>query len=632
MIEFSQLLTVVCSSVNYSGDGGAFRMVRQKDTGAVEPVSLATTLARLGPFVKPILPRLFCGFLCALGAGIVALVIPQVLAQLVNNVLDKDGSSHEIWIAMAIVAGLGFLEALLIYLRRQFVLNPAAGLEAQMRIRFYKHLQRLPISFHERWGSGQLLSRSMSDLSLLRRWLAFGAMMLVVETVTVITGLVLMFTHSWILALLYLLGAIPISIKAYHFRNNFRAASRLSQDQAGDLATAVEESVHGIRVIKAFGRGRYVYDGFNAQAKSLQETEISKAKTLSSFLMTVVAVPETILGIGLIIGISMVASDQLSVGSLAAYFAIAAVIAGPVEGMGMLLGMTLSTKTALDRHFEVMDAANDIVSPEDAQSPSSRNGEVHLDHVRFAYPDDSGRSRPILADIDLLIRSGETMALVGITGSGKSTLLNLIPRLHDVDAGTVKVHGKDVREWDLEELRTDIAVAFEDTTLFSSTIRENVLLGAPESYSAQQLEELLTESLDVAQAHFAYDLPNGVDTLIGEEGLSLSGGQRQRIALARAIAAKPRVLVLDDPLSALDVRTEEAVTSKLREVLKGTTTLVVAHRPSTVMLADRVALLRDGHIDAVGSHAHLLSTNEHYRYVIASLDEDDAPIQEEVTR
>ncbi|QEP07958.1 ABC transporter ATP-binding protein [Glutamicibacter mysorens] len=607
-------------------------MAQAQPNGSNDPVPLTATLKRLAPFVKPIFPRLFCGFLCALGAGIVALAIPQVLAWLVNVVLQRDGAASEVWISVGIIAALGFVEALLIFLRRQFVLNPAAGLEAQMRIRFYKHLQRLPVAFHERWGSGQLLSRSMSDLSLLRRWLAFGAMMLVVETVTVVTGLVLMFTHSWILGLLYLLGSIPIAIKAYRFRNDYRAASRRSQDQAGDLATAVEESVHGIRVIKAFGRGPHVYEGFNAQAKSLQETEITKAKTLASFLLTVVAVPETILGIGLVIGLAQVANGTLSVGSLVAYFAIAAVIAGPVEGMGMLLGMTLSTKTALDRHFEVMDSINDIASPAQPQIPAERDGSVKLEHVRFAYPDTAGTHRPILADINLEIRPGETMALVGITGSGKSTLLNLVPRLHEATAGKVLVHGQDVKDWDLEQLRAEIAVAFEDTTLFSTSIRGNVLLGAPEHLDERQREALLAEALDVAQAQFAYALPDGVDTLIGEEGLSLSGGQRQRIALARAIAARPSVLVLDDPLSALDVRTEELVTERLRDVLAGTTTLIVAHRPSTVMLADRVALLRDGRIDAVGSHTHLLSTNEHYRFVIASLDDEEQPATSEVSR
>ncbi len=560
------------------------------------------------------------------------MVIPQVLAKLVNDVLAVNGASAQVWFAVAIITLLGFVEALLIFLRRQFVLNPAAGVEMNMRVGFYQHLQRLPVAFHERWGSGQLLSRSMSDLSLLRRWIAFGAMMLIVDTVTVITGLVLMFTHSWILGLLFLLGSIPIAIKAFHFRNDFRAASRLSQDQAGDLATAVEESVHGIRVIKAFGRGRDIYEGFNEQAKSLQETELSKAKTLASFLLTVVAIPETILGIGLIIGIAQVATGTLSVGSLVAFFAIAAVIAIPVEAMGMLLGMTLSTKTALERHFEVMDSVNDITSPEYPSRPTQYTGQVQLEHVRFAYPDAAGHARPILAEINLDIRPGETMALVGLTGSGKTTLLNLIPRLHDTTAGSVRVHGVDVREWDLVELRTEIAVAFEDTTLFSTTIRENVLMGAPAQLNDTQREALLHEALDIAQAQFSYQLVDGVDTLIGEEGLSLSGGQRQRIALARAIAARPRILVLDDPLSALDVRTEEAVTERLRSVLAGTTTLIVAHRPSTVTLADRVALLRDGRIDAVGSHTNLLSTNEHYRYVIASLDDNEPEIRAEVAR
>lgn len=605
-------------------------MPRVETTRTSSPATLRVTLRRLAPFVKPVLPRLFGGFLCALGAGIVALVIPQVLSWLVNEVLQVGGASQQVWIAVAIVAGLGLLEAFFIYMRRQFVLNPAARVETTLRTRFYQHLQRLPVAFHERWGSGQLLSRSMSDLSLLRRWLAFGAIMLIVETVTVITGLTLMFFHSWQLGLLYLLGAIPITVKAFRFRNDYRAASRLSQDQAGDLATAVEESVHGIRVIKAFGRGRHLYEGFSSQAQTLRETELTKAKTLAGFLGIVVTVPQVVLGIGLVLGLWLCARDEISVGSLVAFFATAAVLARPVEGMGMLLGMTLTTKTALDRHFEVMDAHNDITSPENPRTPERLEGRVSFEHVRFGYPDEAGLARPILQDVNFSIRPGETMALVGITGSGKTTLLNLVPRLHDVSAGSVLIDGLDVREWDLDALRTHIAVAFEDTTLFSSSIRENVLMGVEDGLDETAAQQRLDEALDVAQAGFARELPEGVDSVIGEEGLSLSGGQRQRIALARAIAAKPRVLVMDDPLSALDVRTEEAVSARLREVLEGTTTLVVAHRPSTVMLADRVAVLRDGRIDAVGSHAHLMSTNEHYRYVIASLDENDSSMEVKV--
>ena len=585
--------------------------------------TLRQTLRRLWPFVRPILPRLSFGFLCALGAGIIALTIPQVLAWLVNNVLHANGQGSDVWLAVALVGGLGIIEAVLVFLRRQFVITPAAHLETQMRERFYKHLQQLPVAFHDRWGSGQLLSRSMSDLSLLRRWLAFGALMLVVSTVTVLTGLILMFSSSWILGTIYLVGAIPITIRAFYFRNTFRAASRLSQDQAGDLATAVEESVHGIRVIKAFGRGKYMYDGFQNRAKQLRDTEIIKARTLGSFLFFVVSIPEITLAVGLAAGLWLTAQGQLSIGALVAYFATAAVLAGPVEGMGMLLGMTLTTKTALDRHFEVMDTPNDIDSPTPARSPEHPRGHLELRGVKFRFPDAELESTPILQAVDLNIEPGETMALVGMTGSGKSTLLHLVPRLYEVTDGAVLVDGLDVRQWDLTALRRVVAVAFEDTILFSSSIRDNVLLGAPE-LGPEETEELLNEAIDTAQAGFARGLPDGLDTVIGEEGLSLSGGQRQRIALARAIAAKPRVLVLDDPLSALDVRTEEAVTERLRITLEGTTTLIVAHRPSTVALADRVALLRDGVIDDVGTHSQLIERNEHYRFVIASLEEENA--------
>ncbi|QXQ09465.1 ABC transporter ATP-binding protein/permease [Paeniglutamicibacter sp. Y32M11] len=601
-------------------------MARQQGhSPAAGTPTVRKTFARLGPFVKPILPRLFCGFLCALAAGLVALAIPQVLATLVNDVLHPEGKSSAVWYAVALIGGLGFLEALLVFLRRQFVITPAARLETQLRVRFYAHLQQLPVAFHERWGSGQLLSRSMSDLSLLRRWLAFGALMLVVSTVTVIAGLSLMFSASWVLGAIYLAGAIPITIKAFHFRSNYRAASRLSQDQAGDLATAVEESVHGIRVIKAFGRGRHMYDGFNSQAKQLRDTEVSKAKTLAGFILFVVAIPETTLGLGLAAGLWLTAQGDLSVGALVAYFATAMVLAGPVENMGMLMGMTLTTKTALDRHFEVMDTQNTITSPETPVTPTQRRGELELRNVAFRFADTAQDAPPTLRCINLLVRPGETMALVGMTGTGKSTLLQLVPRLYDATGGQVLIDGVDVRDRDLIELRQDVAVAFEDTILFSSSIRENVLLGAPE-YEKEKLDALLDEAIDTAQAGFARTLPDSLDTVIGEEGLSLSGGQRQRIALARAIAAKPRVLVLDDPLSALDVRTEEAVTQKLRSTLAGTTTLIVAHRPSTVALADRVALLKDGEINDVGTHSELLGRNEHYRYVIASLEDEESNI------
>ncbi|MGW5853012.1 ABC transporter ATP-binding protein [Micrococcus sp. NPDC055215] len=628
-----------------------------------EPLPLRDALHGVAPYLEGVRGRWVGGLLAALAAGLVALAIPQVIRVLVNTVFahsapgvpgPADPAAGVWWAALALGA-LGLAEAFFIWLRRFFILPPAADVENRARISIYRRLQRLPASFHDAWPSGQLLSRAQADLSLLRRWIAFGSVMLVVESVTIVVGLVLLFTMSWQLALLYLVAAVPIMIRSFRFRNDFRAASRLSQDQAGDLATTVEESVHGIRVLKAFGRGPDALEGFRGEAETLQGTEVHKAAVLAQFTGLVVALPEVVLGVALALGVYLVAVGDLTVGALAAYFATTAVLSRPVEGIGQLMGMTLAAKTGIDRHLEVMRTPVAIASPTgtdaaeeqatsravasseatsavvlDGLPPSS--GRLAFRRARFAYPDTPADAAPLLADVDLELVPGETMALVGVTGSGKSTLLQLVPRLQDVTGGAVEVDGLDVREYPLEELRRRVSIAFEDATLFSDTIRANVLLGAPAEAIADGLdspaaEALLETALDTAQAGFAKDLPEGVDSEIGEEGLSLSGGQRQRIALARAIAARPAILVLDDPLSALDVRTEEAVTARLRQVLAGTTTLIVAHRPSTVALADRVAVLEDGVIIDVGTHAELLARSAAYRDIITTGAQADRTLE-----
>ena len=628
-----------------------------------EPLPLRDARHGVAPYLEGVRGRWVGGLLAALAAGLVALAIPQVIRVLVNTVFahsapgvpgPADPAAGVWWAALALAA-LGLAEAFFIWLRRFFILPPAADVENRARISIYRRLQRLPASFHDAWPSGQLLSRAQADLSLLRRWIAFGSVMLVVESVTIVVGLVLLFTMSWQLALLYLVAAVPIMIRSFRFRNDFRAASRLSQDQAGDLATTVEESVHGIRVLKAFGRGPDALEGFRGEAETLQGTEVHKAAVLAQFTGLVVALPEVVLGVALALGVYLVAVGDLTVGALAAYFATTAVLSRPVEGIGQLMGMTLAAKTGIDRHLEVMRTPVAIASPTgtdaaeeqatsravasseatsavvlDGLPPSS--GRLAFRHARFAYPDTPADAAPLLADVDLELVPGETMALVGVTGSGKSTLVQLVPRLQDVTGGAVEVDGLDVREYPLEELRRRVSIAFEDATLFSDTIRANVLLGAPAEAIADGLdspaaEALLETALDTAQAGFAKDLPEGVDSEIGEEGLSLSGGQRQRIALARAIAARPAILVLDDPLSALDVRTEEAVTARLRQVLAGTTTLIVAHRPSTVALADRVAVLEDGVIIDVGTHAELLARSAAYRDIITTGAQADRTLE-----
>ncbi len=581
------------------------------------------TMSRLWQTVRPIRIRLYLGLLSAMTASLVALMIPQVLQFIVNR-LGSDATAITIWTGGAIVLGLGIVEATLIWLRRTFAVAPSTTVEKQIRVGFYQKVQNLPVTFHDGWGSGQLLSRMMSDINQIRRWIAFGMIMAVTNVVTIVVGMSLLVRSSAILALIFFLAAVPVTIIAYRFHRSFSVLSRLSQDQNGDLATTIEQSVQGIRVLKAFGRGPTALEGFTEQAEELRRTEVRKATSIARFDMFMFMLPELALGVALLVGLHLTADGTITTGQLASYFATATLVVGPVRMLGMLLGQAVNASTALDRHYEVMDTENTIVSPDDPTpvDPAAATGAVRLAGVHFRYEDAPDHVGDVLDGVDLDIRPGETMALVGVTGSGKSTLLQLVPRLYDITAGAIRIDDVDIRDMDLSALRTLTAVAFEDATLFSDSVRENVLLGADPSLSAEDAEDLLHLALRTADATYAYELPAGVDTRIGEEGMSLSGGQRQRLALARAIAARPAVLLLDDPLSALDTKTEETVTARLREVLEGTTTLIVAHRTSTVALADRVALLDDGRVVAVGTHTELMGSSARYRWVIANQEEE----------
>jgi ATP-binding cassette subfamily B protein len=554
--------------------------------------------------------------IAAMLAAVVALLIPQVLRALVDGPLGS-GDSAQIWPAVFTVLGLGILEALMIALRRWFVLQPGTHVEARMRNGLYEHLQNLPVAFHDRWPSGQLLSRAISDLNLIRRWISFGLVLLVVNILTILVGFVFLVNISWILGVLFMVCSIPLWINGYLFENKYSLVARRSQDQSGDLATAVEESVHGIRVLKAFGRGKYALENFATQAEQLVGTEIEKAKAIANIWLWLVLVPDVTFAVSLLGGVWLAANQQISAGELVAFFATATVLRWPVESIGFLLSMTFDTRTAADRFFEVLDSVNTITDAERPKTITKPLGRLEFDDVHFRYQDSAEHNADLINGFSLTLEPGETMALVGLTGSGKSTVTSLTTRMYDVTGGRVLLDGVDIRDLRIGELRSHIAMAFEDATLFSATVRDNVLLGRPEANETE-----LAEALDIAQAGFVYELPDGLDTKVGEEGLSLSGGQRQRLALARAVAAKPDVLVLDDPLSALDVDTEALVEAALRRVLASTTALIVAHRPSTVMLADRVALMKDGRIEAVGTHSELLASSDHYRFVISSLEDE----------
>ncbi|WP_341577790.1 ABC transporter ATP-binding protein [Microbacterium schleiferi] len=595
-------------------------------------LSTLRALGRLLPFARPVLPRLGLGAASAMLASVLALMFPLVLEVIVGGPIASGDPGQIAWGAVAILA-LGLAEAAMVWARRWFVLAPSTRVEYELRTTFYQRLQRLPVAFHDRWQSGQLLSRMMQDISIIRRWLAFGLVLLVVNVLTIIVGAVLLFQWHWLLGVIFLVTSAPLWYAGYRFEKRYGTLARQSQDQAGDLATSVEESVHGIRVLKAFGRGSHALQKFARQAETLRETEIHKARAVGLIWFWLILLPDIAFALALGAGIVLIQMGQLNAAELIAFFAMATVLRWPMESIGFLFSFLLDARTATDRIFEVFDEVDTITDPEHPTTIASPRGELAFEGVHFRYQDAPESQRDLLDGVDLVLRPGETMALVGLTGSGKTTLTTLPTRLYDVTGGRVTLDGVDIRDLTLAELRTHIGMAFEDATLFSQTVRENVLLGREDLIpGSPEAEAALREALEVAQASFVDDLPDGVDTVIGEEGLSLSGGQRQRLALARAVAAKPAVLVLDDPLSALDVDTEALVEDALRRVLADTTALVIAHRPSTVTLADRVALLEDGKVTAVGTHSDLLRDSEHYRYVISSLEDEQARMRErEVT-
>ncbi|MEV4340715.1 ABC transporter ATP-binding protein [Streptomyces sp. NPDC049590] len=628
-------------------------------TRATADRSAVRTLLRLWPYVRPVRARLFTAALVAVVASCTGLVIPLVLKWLVDGpVADRDPAG--VWLGALYVLLLGIAEAVLFGIRRWLVARPLSHVEAEMRAALYRRLQRLPVAFHDRWASGQLLSRGTTDLMLLRMFLAFPLTFLLVNGVTILVGVVIMLLQDWLLGLVVLGPALPVMWTCAVFERRYAEVARRAQDQVGDLTTVVEESVLGIRVVKGFGRHRSQEHAFRELAGRLRGTELRKARLLATIWAVIVTLPEVAIGAALVLGAVRVADGALSAGTLVAFLSTALALRWPVDSIGFLLAMSQEAATATERYFEVMDEAPEGepgrsraavgtvagsgageglgsgaragagtgtepgLGTESGLGTDSATGTepgpgsgIRFEGVRFRYPDAPPGSPPLLDGIDLHIRHGESMALVGATGSGKTTLTALVPRLYDVTSGRITLNGVDITAMSREELRSRVAVAFEEPTLFSASVGENVLMGAPDGAGKAELDRALA----IARADFAHVLPQGTDTRVGEQGLSLSGGQRQRLALARAVVGRPEFLVLDDPLSALDVHTEAAVEAALRQVLADTTALIVAHRPSTVLLADRVALLSGGRIAAVGTHRQLLRDNAEYAHLMSGQEE-----------
>lgn len=578
----------------------------------------ATALWRLRGYLRPYVGSLVVMATTAIAGVFVSIAIPLVTKAIIDGpIADRDEGGI---VPLGLLAlALGIVEAALILIRRWIQARAVLGVESAIRDDLYAHLDKLPMAFHSRWQSGQLLSRVTIDLSAIRRFSGFGMLFLVINILQLVVVTALLLHLYWPLGLVVAGAAVPIIWLSMTFERRYVKVSRRVQDQQGDVATQIEESTLGIRVIKSFGRAGHAYEKFDGYASRLYESQLAKIRLSARFWTFLEVLPNLALVIVLLLGAIAVGNGSLSLGTLVAFITLMLQLVWPMAALGVILAMAQEAMTAADRVLEIFDTEPAIVGGDRVLTHPA--GRLRFEDVAFRF---RGSEADVLHDVNLDVRPGETIAVVGATGSGKTVLTSLVPRLYDPTAGRVTIDGVDVRDLTLPCLRQIVATAFEEPTLFSMSARENLTLGRPDATDAD-----VAEALRVAQAEFVYELPWGLDTRIGEQGMALSGGQRQRLALARAVLAKPRILVLDDTLSALDVHTEALVEEALRAVLADATGIVVAHRASTVLLADRVALLQGGTIIHVGTHRELLDTVPAYRSLLAAEVEEADPSPQE---
>jgi ATP-binding cassette subfamily B protein len=585
--------------------------------------SPVAALWRLRSYLRPYRKQLTIMVTMALAVEAADIAVPLVTKAVIDGAIAHHERGLLLPLGLLAVA-LGAASAGLSLIRRWVQGNAVASMEKDIRDDLYAHLQRLEPAFHDEWQSGQLLSRATTDLGTIRRFMGFGIVFLFISTLTFTAVSALLISLNWWLGLITIAMFVPVFVFCLRFEKKYKVLARRAQDQDGDLTTLVEEAATGVRVLKALGRAPEAAGTHYAQADLLLRTRVAMAGVVGWFWSVLTLVPNAVIALAVVLGAVAVGRHAMTVGGLVAYITLGLQLVWPVEALGYILASGEEAATAAQRVVEIFDTEPAITSDaaqeeeDDAERSAvppttkprghgtDRGQPAHVlfDHVSFSYP---GNRSPVLREVNLEVARGETLVLTGATGSGKTTLLYLVPRLADPSGGRVLLAGRDVRDIPLPRLRQRVACGFEEATLFSASVRENVMFGAADA-TADEIEA----ALHAAQAGFAFELPWGLDTRIGEQGMALSGGQRQRVALARAILSRPEVLILDDPLSALDVQTEERVTRALHEILAGVTALVVAHRPSTVALGDRVALLDDGVIAAVGSHRELMATDPVY--------------------
>jgi ATP-binding cassette subfamily B protein len=518
-----------------------------------------------------------------------------------------------------VLLGVGVVQGACTGLRRYTAIGAAARIETDLRQRLFAHLQRLHFAFHDRAQTGQLMSRANTDLQQIQFFLVFIPLA-IANTLTVVAVAIVLLLINPLLALLALFALPFVNLAAKRFSASIHPVVNDLQQELAELGTVVEESVSGIRVVKGFGAEPVQARRLRKEADDVFDTSMLAARIRSTWLPVLDFLPAIGLVIVLWFGGHQVLDGKLTIGELVAFNAYVLMLVWPLRMTGMLIAQAQRSRAAAERVDEILATEPLVVDAADAVAlPADGRGELRFDSVVFSYAPDGGGPE-VLDGFDLHVRAGEAVAVVGATGSGKTTVARLIPRFYDVTSGSVSIDGVDVRRVRLDDLRRAVGIVFEDTFLFSATIRENIAFADPDAPM-----DAVERAARLAGAHdFVLRLPDGYDTVIGEHGFSLSGGQRQRVAIARAILADPRVLILDDATSSVDPTKEHEIRAALAEVMSGRTTIVIAHRPATIALADRVVVLDGGRVVAEGTHDDLLATSARYREILARAEEAGA--------
>jgi ABC-type multidrug transport system fused ATPase/permease subunit len=563
------------------------------------------TYRRLMGFLRPYRRQLWGSLVFAWAAMGMTVLIPWLIGRAINAIEAGDRPDL-LPLAIAIVVA-GVLRLGLTMVRRVVAGKVSLAVEFDLRQLFYAHLQRLELGFFDGQQTGQLMSRATVDLQSIRFFLGYGLIFITQNLLTIVLASVVMFALEPWLALVALAPAPLVIYTASRYNRVSRPAVQEVQQRLAELTAEAEENVSGVRIVKAFAREEHQLRRFRRAVTRVFDQSIYSTRLQAFFSPLLGLLPQLGIALVLLIGGRQVIAGNLSLGAFTAFYTYVAMLAAPMRMLGMALGMAQRAIASGNRLFEILDREPKIESPTDAEPLPAGGGRVEMRGVSLRY----GEATDALSGIDLAIEAGRTVALVGPSGSGKTSLVALIARLYDPSEGEVLIDGIDIREVDLVSLRSEVAFVGDDSFLFSAGIAENIAYAQPEA----TLEQIEAAARRAQADSFIRDLPDGYDTVVGERGLTLSGGQRQRVAIARALLADPRILILDDATSSVDATTETAIKTGLQEAMAGRTTFVIAHRLSTVSLADEVVVMDGGQIVDHGSHDELLEGCGFYREI-----------------